>query len=54
MRIALVIACAAALAFSAWSNIPTMADAKQRTTTSVNPLAMTTTTTLPTQQFDAF
>jgi len=55
MRIVLIIACAAAFAFSAWSNIPTTADAKQHTDFSVNPLAMTVTTTnLPTQQFDAF
>jgi hypothetical protein len=54
MRIALIIACAAALAFSAWSNILATADAKQRVV-SINPLALTTTTTnLPTHQFDAF
>ena len=55
MRIALVIACAAAFAISTWSNIPTTADAKQRANSTINPLAMiTTTTNLPTQQFDAF
>jgi hypothetical protein len=55
MRIVLVIACAAAFAFSAWSNISTTADAKQRTNSSINPLAMTVTTTdLPMQQFDAY
>ena len=55
MRIALVIACAAALAFSAWANIPTTADAKQRAGSKMDPLAMTArTTNLPTQQSDAF
>jgi hypothetical protein len=54
MRVMLIVACAAALAISAWANIPT-ADAKQHADTMVSPLAlMTTTTSLPTQQFDAY
>lgn len=54
MRVALVIACAAALAFSAWANIATTADARQHVG-SIDSLALTTTTSnLPTQQFDAF
>ena len=54
MRVMLIVACSAALAISAWSNIPT-ADAKQHADTMVSPLAlMTTTTSLPAQQFDAY
>jgi hypothetical protein len=54
MRFMLLFACAAALAISAWSNIPT-ADAKQHADTTISPLAMmATTTSLTTEQFDAF
>jgi len=54
MRFMLIAACAAALAISAWSNIPT-ADAKQHGDATISPLAMMVTTTgLTTQQFDAF
>jgi len=54
MRTMLLFACAAALAISAWSNIPT-ADAKQRVDTTISPLAlMVTTTNLSAQQFDAY
>lgn len=54
MRVMLIVACAAALAISAWSNIPT-ADAKQHADTTVSPLTlMVTTTSLPAQQFDAY
>ncbi|HYA30973.1 MAG TPA: hypothetical protein VEI95_19300 [Acidobacteriota bacterium] len=54
MRFMLLLACAAALAISAWSNIPT-ADAKQHGDTTINPLAMMGTTSgLSTEQFDAF
>jgi len=55
MRIVLVIACAAALIFSAWSNMPSSADAKQSADTSINPMSMTSTmTSMPVEQFDAF
>ncbi|HET9715264.1 MAG TPA: hypothetical protein VFP60_03680 [Pseudolabrys sp.] len=55
MRIVLVVACAAAFVFSAWSNLPTSADTKQRTNWSIDTLGMmTTTTNLPTEEFDAF
>jgi hypothetical protein len=54
MRFMLLVACAAALAISAWSNIPT-ADAKQHADTLISPLAMmVTTTNLSTERFDAF
>ena len=54
MRFMLLVACAAALAISAWSNIPT-ADAKQHRDTTISPLAlMVTTTSLTGEQFDAF
>lgn len=54
MRIVLVIACAAAFVFSAWSNMPTSADTRQSTET-ISPLTMmTTVTNLPSEQFDAF
>lgn len=52
MRTFLVLACAVAFLFSAWSNIPTTAN---QAGTTMNPLSMmTTTVTLPTQQFDAY
>ena len=54
MRFILIVACAAALAISAWSNIPT-ADAKQHADTTISPLVMmVTTTSLTTEQFDTF
>ena len=54
MRFMLIVACAAALAISAWSNTPT-ANAKQHGDTTISPLAMMATTTgLTTEQFDAF
>lgn len=52
MRILLIVACAAAFVFSAWSNMPTSA---QSTDISIDPVSLTgTTTNLPTEQFDAF
>jgi hypothetical protein len=52
MRIVLAVAGAAALAFAAWSGLPTTGDVKQR---GINPTnTMATSTNLPTQQFDAF
>ena len=54
MRAFLILACAAAFIFSAWSNMPTTADAKVGGHT-MSPLSMmTTTTNLPTEHFDAF
>ncbi|HEY6023047.1 MAG TPA: hypothetical protein VIV34_02580 [Pseudolabrys sp.] len=55
MRTFLVLACAAAFVFSAWSNMPTTADAKQAGNTTISPITMmTTATNLPAEQFDAF
>ena len=55
MRIVLIIACAAAFVFSAWSNMPTSADAKQAGDFSVNPVSMmSNVTNLPIEQFDAY
>lgn len=55
MRILLVVACAAAFVFSAWSNMPTSADAKQAGDLTVNPVSiMSTVTNLPNEQFDAY
>lgn len=55
MRTVLVIACAAAFAFAAWSNIPSAADAKQHTQSTIDTLIMmTTTTNLPAEQFPAY
>lgn len=58
MRIVLVVACAAAFIFSAWSNMPSSADAKQSADTSINPMSMmsttSTVTSMPAEQFDAF
>jgi len=52
MRIVLVVACAVALAFAAWSGLPTTGDAKQL---GINPTnMMANSTNLLTQQFDAF
>lgn len=52
MRTFLILACAAAFLFSAWSNIPTTANQAGIT---MSPLSMmTVTTTLPTEQFDAY
>jgi hypothetical protein len=54
MRTVLILACAAAFVFSAWSNMPTTADAKQ-TGRTISPVTMmSTATNLPTEQFDAF
>jgi hypothetical protein len=54
MRIVLIIACAAAFVFSAWSNMPS-ADAKQAGDFSVNPVSMmSNVTNLPIEQFDAY
>lgn len=53
MRTVLIVACAAAFIFSAWSNMPTSADTKSAAT--VSPLTMmTTATNLPSEQFDAY
>ena len=55
MRIILVIACAAAFIFSAWSNMPTAADARQSADATMSPLTMMTGVTgLSDQQFDAY
>jgi len=55
MRVVLVVACAAAFVFSVWSNMPTSADAKQAGELTVNPISMmSTTTNLPTEQFDNY
>jgi hypothetical protein len=52
MRTVLIVACAAAFIFSAWSNMPTSADTKSAT---ISPLTMmTTATNLPSEQFDAY
>ena len=52
MRTFLILACAAGFVFSAWSNNPRTAN---QAGTTMNPLSMmTTTVTLPTQQFDAY
>ena len=52
MRTFLIFACAAAFLFSAWSNMPTTAN---QTSTTVSPLTMmSTTVSLPTEQFDAY
>ncbi len=53
MRTLLAITIAAVVAFTAWSTNTTVA--RQTTTTSVDPLSMmTTSTNLPSQQFDLF
>ena len=55
MRIVLIIACAAAFVFSAWSNMPTSADAKQAGDFTVNPVSMMSiATNLPIERFDAY
>lgn len=52
MHIVLVVACAVAFAFAAWSGLPMTVDVKQR---GINPTSMmATSTNLLTQQFDAF
>jgi hypothetical protein len=52
MRAFLILACAAAFLFSAWSNMPTTANQVGST---ISPLSMMTMTTgLPTEQFDAY
>jgi hypothetical protein len=54
MRTVLILACAVAFLFSAWSNMPTTA-AKWTGNTTISPFSMMTTATkLPTEQFDAF
>ena len=53
MRFLLGIAIATVIAATVWSSIPTVA--KQHGTVSIDPASMTTTTTnLPTQQYDLF
>jgi len=55
MRTVLIIACAAAFVFSAWSNMPSSADAKQSVDATMSPLTMmVSVTNLPTEQFDAY
>ena len=52
MRTVLILACAAAFLFSAWSNMPTTANQAGST---MSPLSMMTTATgLPSEQFDAY
>jgi hypothetical protein len=52
MRTVLILACAAAFLFSAWSNMPTTA---HQVATTISPLSMmTTTVSLPVEQFDAY
>lgn len=52
MRMFLILACAAAFLFSAWSNMPTTAN---QAGTTMSPLSMmATTVSLPTEQFDAY
>ena len=52
MRTVLILACAAAFLFSAWSNMPTTANQAGST---ISPLGMmTTATSLPAEQFDAY
>jgi hypothetical protein len=56
MRIFLVVACAAAFVFSAWSNTPTSADGQQGSSVTINPVSMTGTATshLFVDQADAY
>lgn len=52
MRILLIVACAAAFVFSAWSNMPTSAESSDVT---IDPTAfLTSTANAPTQQFDGY
>ena len=52
MRTFLILACAAAFLFSAWSNMPTTAN---QAGTTMSPLGMMSAATgLPTEQFDAY
>lgn len=52
MRAFLILVCAAAFLFSAWSNIPTTANQAGNT---MSPLSMMNTATgLPNEQFDAY
>jgi hypothetical protein len=52
MRSFLILACAAAFLFSAWSNMPTTANQAGAT---ISPFSMmTTATSLPSEQFDAY
>jgi hypothetical protein len=54
MRIFLLIACAAALVFSAWSNTPTAADARRAGTTAMSHVDMIAVAAiLPVEQYDA-
>jgi len=52
MRTFLILACAAAFLFSAWSNMPTTANQVGSTISPLNMMTMTT--GLPTEQFDAY
>jgi hypothetical protein len=55
MRTVLILACAAVLIFSAWSNMPTTADAKQTGNSTVGPVTtISNVPSLPNQDFDAF
>jgi hypothetical protein len=52
MRTFLILACAAAFLFSAWSNMPTTANQSGAT---MSPLSMmATSVSLPAEQFDAY
>jgi hypothetical protein len=54
MRIVLIVACAAAFVFSAWSNTPTAADAQRTGTAAMNPVSlMAAIGNLPVEQFNA-
>ena len=52
MRTVLILACAAAFMFSAWSNMPTTANQAGNTISPLGMMAMTA--SLPTEQFDAY
>lgn len=54
MRVVLIIACATAFMFSVWSNIPTVADAKQAGGSITPVTMMMTAADLPAEQFDAY